>query len=881
MNYGKSGIKKRQAEINARGPKWSRKLLLWLLELVLVAVIGVGIVGASFGIGVFKSILSTAPDISKITVTPTGRSSFVYDSEGNQIQKLVAANANRIPVSSDKIPEDLKNAFVAIEDKRFYSHNGIDIEAIMRAAMMAVRKRGLAQGGSTITQQLLKNNVFTEWAAEKNNIEKIKRKVQEQYLAVQLEKVMSKDEILTNYANTINLGHNTLGVQSASLRYFNKDVSELNLSECALIASITNNPSAYNPILHPEANNERREMVLDEMYSQGFISESEYKTALADNPYERINQVNEVLSDQGPTTYFVDALTDQLERDLAAAGYNRTEIYTLLYSSGLTINSTLDPKIQAICDEVFANEENYPAKTYWQLSYKLSVTKEDGSVENHSTEMFRRYFRQKNSKFNMLYRSQEDAYAAIEEYQQAVLSEGDEILAESVTLTPQPQMSFTVENQHTGQIVAMVGGRGTKEVSRGFNRATDAARQPGSCFKVLAAFAPAIDSCGMTLATVYNDAPFNYYNGTPVSNWYGEEYKGLCNLRYGVYWSLNVVAVKTITQISPQLGYNYLQNFGISTLVDGKLIGDMIYSDIGQPLALGGITDGVLNYELNAAYASIANGGVYIEPKMYTTVVDPEGNVILDATQPTVRQTVSPQTAYLLTSAMKDCVTIGTGTNARFPGMSIAGKTGTTSSGVDVWFAGYTPYYTATAWAGYDNNNPLTNEEQQLPQKMFARVMRQVHEDLPDPGFTEPDGIVKMQVCKKSGKLPIPGLCDGDLYTEIFDENNVPTESCDVHYMGAVCGYDNLPAAPQCPFIYDGVVTVNPVEDESLWQGSQVITNEIDPLAVGTRINTTGHCQHDEIFFTTPGWEALLQQQQIEYEQRVNAVLAAQAAGQQ
>lgn len=874
MNYGKKGIKKRQQTINARGPKWTRKLGLWVVEAVLAFIIGVVFVVAAFGIGLFKSILSTAPDISKITVTPTGRSSFVYDAQGNQIDKLVSANANRIPVTFDKIPENLQHAFVAIEDKRFYVHNGIDIQGIMSAAVQAVRKGGLGKGASTITQQLLKNNVFTDWVTEENDAQKIRRKLQEQYLAVEIEKVISKDEILINYLNTINLGQNTLGVQSASLRYFNKDVSELTLSECAVIAGITQNPSRYNPIAHPDYNKERRDLVLNEMLNQGYITKAEYDEAMADDPYERITITNQVVGEAAVTSYFVDALIDQVTEDLKNEGYTDSQVYTLLYSGGLKIMSTLDPKIQAICDEVFADEDNYPANTKYLLKYQLSVTKADGSTQNYSSEMFRSHFRETNKNFNMLYKSPEDAYAAIEDYQQFVLEEGDEILAESVTITPQPQISFTVEDQTTGHVVAMIGGRGEKTLSRSFNRATQSARQPGSCFKVLAAFAPALDSCGMTLATTFNDAPFNYYNGTPVSNWYGPDtYYGLCSIRYGVYWSLNVVAIKTITQITPQLAYNYATNFGITTLEEGKIIGDQVFTDIGQPLALGGITNGVLNYELNAAYASIANGGIYVEPKLYTKILDSDGNVIIDNTAPVTRVTVSPQTAFLLTSAMQDCVNIGTGTRAKFRGMSIAGKTGTTSSGVDVWFAGYTPYYTATCWAGYDNNQPLSDEEQRLPQLMFRRVMEQVHENLDDPGFQKPDGITREVICSKSGLLPTPGLCDAHLREEYFAEGTVPTEQCNVHIFGNICGYDNLPAADSCPFQYIGATEVIPPEDESLWQGSTVVSTELDPLAAGTQENANkGHCQHDESFFAQPDWEYKLALQQQEYAARIAAL---------
>lgn len=232
--------------------------------------------------------------------------------------------------------------------------------------------------------------------------------------------------------------------------------------------------------------------------------------------------------------------------------------------------------------------------------------------------MFKQYFRNQRSSYNLLYSSQDAAYTDIAEYQQSILSPGDEVYSENVSLTPQPQVSITVEDQSTGYIVAMVGGRGTKSASRTLNRATDTTRQPGSTFKILSTYAPALDSAGMTLATVQNDAPYNYANGRPVSNWYSSGYKGICTLRYGIEQSLNIVAVKTLTQITPQLGFDYLQNFGFTTLVERREVetssGTQIFSDITQSLALGGITDGVTNLELNAGYATVANNGTYIKP---------------------------------------------------------------------------------------------------------------------------------------------------------------------------------------------------------------------------------------------------------------------------
>lgn len=887
MNYGKRGVRERQKALNATSKKWSRKIGFTFIQIFLIALIGIAIIGASAGIGVFKGVIATAPDIGNIDVTPSGFSTFVYDIEGNQTAKLVSTDSNRIPVTIDMVPKNLQNAFVAIEDSRFYEHNGIDIKGIIRAGVVGLRNIAaggtFTEGASTITQQLLKNNVFTDWTSEDSLADRVKRKIQEQYLALELEKVMDKDTILINYMNTINLGQNTLGVQAASLRYFNKSVSDLTLSECAVIAGITKNPSRYNPITHPDKNAERREKVLDDMLEQGFISQQEHDEALADDVYSRIQIADSENEDTSVNTYFVDALTDDVLEDLIAAGYNETQAYTLLYSGGLKIYSTQDPAIQRICDEVYSDESNYPANVKWYLNYELTVEKSDGSRENYSTEMFRSYWKNnRSSSYNLIYADKDSAYQDIEDYKNAVMSAGDEVFGENVTLIPQPQVSFVIEDQATGYVVAMEGGRGAKSGSRTLNRATDAKRQPGSTFKIVSTYAPALDSAGLTLANVMNDAPFNYSTGRPVANWYGEQYRGLSSLRDGIRDSMNIVAVKTLTQITPQLGYDYLVNFGFTTLVDHLEINGKVYSDIQQTLALGGITKGVTNEELNAAYACIANGGTYIKPKLYTKVVDHDGNIILDNTQPQAKRVIKETTAFLLTDAMVDVVTSGTGGSVNFGNMAIAGKTGTTSDYNDVWFTGYTPYYTATTWAGYDNNVKLSGDEKNLAKKLWRAVMSRIHEDLPSQSFTVPTGIVTATVCSRSGKLPIAGLCDGTLRTEYFAEGTVPTETCDVHYAGMVCQYSNLPACEGCPFKAEGILELTPIEDVSLQSGSTTTSQVVGPdgnvTTVTNEAQTTNMCPHNAEFFADPNYEAVINAQRDEMNQR--AATAAQAAAQ-
>ena len=880
MNYGKKGVTKIQKSLTSKSVKFKKMCCISVLKLILIFLLTFCIIGGCFGIGMFKGILYSAPTISNLSVIPTGYATVVYDSEGNEMTKLVAADSNRSWEKMSKIPEDLAHAFVAIEDERFYDHNGIDLKGIVRAAAEAVQAGRLTQGASTITQQLLKNNVFENWTNE-STIQKIKRKIQEQYLAIELEKTMEKDEILEIYMNSINLGQNTLGVKAAAQRYFNKPTYQLTLSECAVIASITQNPSRLNPISHPEANAERRAKVLRNMLKHGYITQAEHDEALADDVYSRIATVNEETKSNSVYTYFVDEVTEQVLEDLMEIkGYDERQAYNLLYSGGLGIFTTQDTEIQAICDEVFGNEENYPENVKWYLNYVLTVKKANGDKENHSTEMFRSHFRQFDSSFNLLYSSKDDAYAAIEEYKATVMEDGDTVDGERVTLTPQPQVSITIEDQATGHIVAMVGGRGTKEASRTLNRATNTTRQPGSTFKTLSTYAPALDSAGLTLADVQNDAPYNYASGRPVSNWWGKEYRGLLSLRYGIAQSANIVAVKTMTQITPQLGFDYLLNFGFTTLVDRRIEKDgTVVSDIGQPLALGGITDGVTNMELNAAYAAIANQGNYVKPKLYTKIVDHNGNVLIDNTTPIKKQVIKESTAWLLTNAMEDVVNgRGTGGSANFGNMAIAGKTGTTTDYKDVWFAGYTPYYTATVWTGYDNNVSLkSSAEKNLSKTLWKQVMSKIHENLEYRSFPMASGIVTAAVCSKSGKLPIQGVCDGCITTEYFAEGTVPTTTCDVHYFSNICAYTGLTATEECPFKQPSIVEKIPtrLQDNSL--ASSLLTDVQNPDASNMAEGTPGDiqsatstevlqmCPHNSTFFAAPNANAVveLQRQQL------------------
>ena len=784
MNYGKKSTAKKRTALISRSSMMGKRARVSFIRVLFVSLIALCIAVTCLGVGSFRGVIDTAPDVDDIDIMPLGYATFLYDDAGNQIRKLAAPDSNRLPVTLDQIPVDLQHAVVAIEDERFYEHNGIDVKGILRAGMKALTTGDFSEGASTITQQLLKNNVFTNWTSESTQLERFTRKIQEQYLAVQVEKKTDKDTILENYLNTINLGAGSYGVQAAARQYFDKDVWDLNLSECATLAGITQNPTKFNPIINPDSNRKRRKEVLQHMLDQNYITQDQYDEALADDVYSRIQAAQEKNSSTENTvyTYFEDELTDQIINDLMnIKGYTKKQATNLLYSGGLKVYTTQDSKIQNILDEEYADPSNYPDTVQYELDYALTVTDPDGNQVNYSKEMLQLYFQNEDPDFDLLFDSPEDGQTYVDKYKASILANGSKVLAERVNFAPQPQSSMSVIDQHTGYVKALIGGRGEKTASLTLNRATDTTRQPGSTFKIVSTYAPALNEKGMTLATTFEDEPYEYPDGSPVNN-ATRSYNGTTTIRTAIQNSINVVAVKCLEKVTPELGLKYLDNFGFTTLAHGteadKDANGNVWSDANLATALGGITRGVTNVELCASYAAIANNGNYIKPIYYTKILDHNGNVLIENTA-AERSVIKESTAFLLTSAMEDVVKQGTGTACQLDNMPVAGKTGTTEAYNDLWFVGYTPYYTCAVWSGYDNNEKLPDYARNFHKALWKKVMTRIHEGLPSKEFEKPASVEKLSVCEETGLLPRAGC---PVITEYFDVGTMPTEYCDQHF---------------------------------------------------------------------------------------------------
>lgn len=712
---------------------WKTIFTFFIYAFLILAFAGIGAAG-----GKVLAIIKNTPPLSQDALTSQKQSSIVYakDNSGQWTRVAILHGAdNRMWVSIDKIPKDLQNAIVAIEDQRFYTNNlGIDPRRIIGALIADIKAGGKpVEGASTITQQLIKNTMLSDQKT-------LTRKIQEAVLAWQLERKYSKQQILEAYLNTIYLGGpnvNAYGVQAASLAYFGKDVSQLDLAESAMIAGITNNPSLYSPYANIKEATERQHLVLSEMLKQGYISQEEYDKAIAEKlVYKKVNL----------TSYNHKYFIDQVINDVADAlskklNISHDEAVNKIYNGGLRIYTTMDTNIQTYMEQAFANPKLFPV----------------------------------NSRIK------------------------DEV-----------QGAMVVMDWRTGEVKGIVGGRDNSDTLRGFNRATQAFRQPGSSIKPLSVYGPALES-GLTAATVVDDVPTTFGNWTP-HNYESTTYRGLVTLREAITNSLNIPAVKVVDTIGVNTSASYGKKFGL----------DITKNDMYLPaLALGGLYKGVSPLQEAAAYGAIANGGVYTSPITFTKITDADGNVILD-NKPESHIVLSEQNAYILESMMQDVVNYGTGTHARLPNMPVAGKTGTTDEYNNAWFTGFTPYYVASVWMGYDNNKISIRDDRRgvvvggsFPAEMWRTVMLQVHKDLKYKDFERPPGIVSVTVCKDSGDLPTD-LCKQDprgdrTYTEIFAQGTQPTNFCTVHVTAKVNSANGkLATAFTPPELVKDEVFINP-----------------------------------------------------------------------
>ncbi len=649
-----------------------------------------------------------------------------YEDELGNYQPLqnLYGDENRIWASYNEIPTELIYATVAIEDKRYFEHDGVDWLRSARASLNLFMGGETTYGASTLTQQLVKNLTNDDEVT-------VRRKLVEIFRALEMEKQYTKEEIMEWYLNTIYLGEQAYGVRTAAYTYFGKDVSQLDLAECASLIAITNNPSIYDPYISDrsrERNKERQMVILYEMLDQGYITMSQYEQAknkelvftYAESGTETVGD------DSGYYSYFVDQVVRDVVNDLAeATGYDTEIINRMILGGGYQIYATVDLEAQRAAEEIYENLENIPQA--------------------------------------------ESAYQQL-------------------------QSGIVIIDNATGDISAIVGGVGEKEGSLNWSRATQSLLSPGSTIKPLAVYGPALNLGLLTPATVYDDTPYSFGSTAWPKN-EDETYHGLTNVLTAMKRSTNTIAVKALDELTVEYAYSFATNeMGLDTLVDEYELGGVQYTDKSLwSLALGGMVKGVTIRDLTAAYASVENQGVYREARTYTKVLDSDGNLVLDNTQST-REALSEKAAYYLTYMMEETVKDGTGYEAQMENMAVAGKTGTTSDNKDQWFAGYTPYYTAVVWCGYDTPQEivLTDENIHNPASvLWNKVMTLLHAGKPYASFEKPSEFVEAVVCADSGYL-CTEWCRSDIrgdrsVTMMLSQNDVPATYCTVHVEESIC----------------------------------------------------------------------------------------------
>ena len=643
--------------------------------------------------------------ISKEDLVIKVSNSVIVDQNDKVLADLSGDEKRKI-ITLDEMAYYLPKAYIAIEDERFYEHSGVDFKRTAGAIANTLLNGASSYGGSTITQQLVKNITNDN---ESTGIEGIKRKIREWQRAYQVERMISKEQILELYLNILFVGANNLhGVELGAEYYFNKSAKDLSLAECAFMAGINHSPNSYNPYNASVDNSEkitnRTITVLDKMKELGYISEEEYQAAFTEVQNGLQFGTGEIMGGS-VFSYHTDAVISQVvEQVMEEKNMTEQMAKNYVYSSGLTIHSTVDMNIQNRLEEEYAKEK-YIIKG-----------------------------REKNS--------------------------------DGTLLNEHSQSGMAIVDYKTGNVVAVVGGFGEK-TSAGWNRATQMEKQTGSSIKPLADVAPALQEKIITAATVYDDSSTRFGKNYEPKNYNG--FKGLINIRSFIRTSQNIPAVKIMVELTPKKSLEYLQNMGISSL---NPVTDNVLS-----LALGGMTSGVSPLEMASAYGTIANDGVYITPTFYTSVTDANGNTVLTPKQET-RQVISKQNAYIMKTIIQEPVkTGGTATYCAIQGMDVAAKTGTTDNDYDRWLCGFTPYYSAATWYGYDNSETVYYNGNPAGQ-IWDAVMTDIHKDLPSATFIRPDGIIEKTVCKTTGCLASKNCTN--TYTEIFTEDNIP-EQCKNH----------------------------------------------------------------------------------------------------
>ena len=746
----KKHSKKRNSHKHEKDLDYKQKIKRKKIKKIIIAIVIVIILILAIMLGI------SAYNWKQITTDMfANENSVVVDSDGNVIAEL-GSERKKIKVENEDMPENLKNAYVSIEDERYYKHHGVDIKRTGSAIINYVIHIGNSSfGGSTITQQLVKNLTGDNSGA-------ISRKVKEWWKAYLLECYFSKEEILDMYLNVIYVGPNIYGVGAGSKYYFNKNVQELSLAECAFLAGINNSPNSYNPFDEETDNTEKIQnrtiTVLDKMLELEYITEEEHDTAVAEVENGLSFDKGNVESSDGIYSYHTDALITEIMEDIADKKNISEDFATnYIYLSGLTIKSTQNSSIQD------RTEEEFDKRQY-------NIASREG---------------------------------------------GDPA-----------QAAMVIIDHQTGQVIACVGGLGEKDTARGLNRATQSTRQTGSSIKPLAVLAPGIDKKKFTAATIYADVEKTFEGNYSPKNYDG--YLGEVTVRRAVESSQNIPFVEMMEEIGIKTSISYLKDMGVTSLTD---------KDESLSLALGGLDKGITPLEMAAAYATIANDGVYIEPTFYSEITNQSGKTVIEA-NPESHRVFSEQVAYILKEILTQPVTgnNGTATYCSISGIDVAAKTGTTDENYDRWLCGFTPYYTAATWFGYDQNETIYFNRQNPAGIIWANVMRSIHSGLDNATFEKPSWIQTETICADSGGIANSGCTN--TYEEYFLWGTKP-ENCTKHSGNRVTSTNTNRQEETNQNIFNDNLTLDPNLENEIPEANTSTNMTTNTTTDNNRTNTT------------------------------------------
>ena len=743
---------KRNAETNKKKNQtkkvfWKRhrKLALFLKICVVLAIL-LAIIGAGAVIAIFSN---DNWSMSKEDLTLKSIDTIIYDKDGNEIAN-VSGEEKRRTVSLSEIPKTVQEAYISIEDERFYQHKGVDIKRTLGATVTYVLNKGNSSyGGSTITQQLIKNLKDDK---SDTGLAGIQRKIREMSRAYKVEKILSKDQILELYLNTIFVGSNVYGVELGSRYYFSKSVGELDLAESAFLAGINNSPNSYNPFGetdNSELIKKRTKTVLTKMKELGKITDEEYNAAKAEVE-EGLKFAKGDTTTNSSMSYLARAALNQVIQQYAEKNDVSKDIAeTMIGGGGYKIYTTQDSNIQSNMEEVYRSGDYIYA----------GVQKKDGNKINTHT-----------------------------------------------------QSAMVIIDHKNGYVVGCMGGLGDDVDSNGQNRATQSVRQPGSSMKPIASIAPALESGIITAATIYDESSTDFGSYHPTSSGLG-----LITVRKAIEKSANTTEVKIMSELGPSNSIAFLKKMGITSLVTAEE--NKEHNDENLAMVLGGLTYGISPLEMAGAYAAIANGGIYITPTFYTRMEDAAGNIVLEPVQEKTR-VMSEANAYIEQTILRGPVGAGgTAPYAKVSGQDTGGKTGTTTDNKDRWFCGFTPYYTAATWYGYDIPEDLSTSSANVSNKaarIWVRIMDNIHKGLESAEFEKPSNVVSATICLDSGKVATEAC--SRTYTEYFVKGTVPGD-CEGHTKLTICTETGKIATENCPNTEEKIYTKKPEkEDTTLWR---------------------------------------------------------------